>query len=234
MKSFGFIILRHVNNEITNQYWISCIKSIREYYPENKIIIIDDNSNYEYITENEFSNTITIQSEYPKRGELLPYYYYVKNNFFDIAIILHDSIIINKPIENIKEIETYRFLWDFEHDWDHTNDERRLINLFNDYELKTFYENKHLWKGCFGCMTIINYDFLNFINKKYDISILLNNIINRYSRCSFERVLACLLQKENKQKAIFGDIHIYCNSKVRFDEIEKYRYLPIIKYWTGR
>ena len=50
-NQFGFIILRHVNNELTNKYWIKCVNSIRQYYPENNILIIDDNSNYEYITE---------------------------------------------------------------------------------------------------------------------------------------------------------------------------------------
>ena len=43
--SIGFIILRHVNNEVTNQYWLHCYECIRKYYPENKIMIIDDNSN---------------------------------------------------------------------------------------------------------------------------------------------------------------------------------------------
>jgi hypothetical protein len=49
-KQIGFIILRHVNNELTNKYWIHCYKCIREFYPENKILIIDDNSDYKYIT----------------------------------------------------------------------------------------------------------------------------------------------------------------------------------------
>ena len=43
-KTFGFIILRHVNSSITNTYWIRCYDSIRKYYPENTILIIDDNS----------------------------------------------------------------------------------------------------------------------------------------------------------------------------------------------
>ncbi len=42
--SYGFIILRHVNNELTNQYWIKSIHCIRQFYPENHILIIDDNS----------------------------------------------------------------------------------------------------------------------------------------------------------------------------------------------
>ena len=45
MSSLGFIILRHVNSELTNKYWVNCYNCIRRHYPENKILIIDDNSN---------------------------------------------------------------------------------------------------------------------------------------------------------------------------------------------
>ena len=41
-------MLRHVNNKLSNQYWIHCIQCIRKFYPENKILIIDDNSNYDF------------------------------------------------------------------------------------------------------------------------------------------------------------------------------------------
>ena len=208
-KQFGFIILRHVNNELTNKYWIKCVNSIRQYYPENNILIIDDNSNYEYITEETLYKTTIINSEYPKRGELLPYYYYLHNKLFDIAVIIHDSVIVNKYID--MSVEKYKFLWEFEHDWDQIEDETIMINIFNDLELNNFYKNKDLWKGCFGSMTIISHDYLTYINNKYDINKLLDYVLNRYNRCSFERVFACLLQKEEKKETLLGNIHNYCN-----------------------
>lgn len=87
IKSFGFIILRHVNNHLTNKYWIHCYDCIRKVYSSITIIIIDDNSNYEFITHKEMYNTHIIKSEYPGRGELLPYYYYLHNMLFDKAIL---------------------------------------------------------------------------------------------------------------------------------------------------
>jgi len=48
--------------------------------------------------------------------------------------------------------------------------------------------------GCFGGMSIITHDYLKFIHKRYDISKLLNVVLNRYNRMSFERVIGCLLQ----------------------------------------
>ena len=79
-KSIGFIILRHINNKIVDNYWKICYSCIRKYYPKNKIIIIDDNSKKELDEEFEknLTNTLIINSEYPGRGELLPYIYYLK------------------------------------------------------------------------------------------------------------------------------------------------------------
>jgi hypothetical protein len=234
----GFIILRHINSELTNKYWIKCVNSIRQYYPDNKILIIDDNSNYEYISEEnlkcglERDKITIINSEYPKRGELLPYYYYLHNKLFDTAVIIHDSVFINEYID--MSVEKYRFIWDFDHRWDQIDDETRMINVFNDLEFTEFYKNKNLWTGCFGCMSIITHDYLTHINNKYDISKLIDCVLNRYNRCSFERVIACLLQKEGNQKTLLGNIHNYSVWGIKFNEIDNYKHLPLIKCWTGR
>ena len=83
-NKFGFIITRHVNSVKTNMYWNNCVKLLRTLYPLRKVIIIDDNSNYEYVKpEFDYRNIEVVQSEYPKRGELLPYYYYLKNKYFE-------------------------------------------------------------------------------------------------------------------------------------------------------
>jgi hypothetical protein len=231
-RTIGFIILRHVNNDSTNKYWIQSYHSIRKYYPENDILIIDDNSDYSFITDEKLYKTTVINSEYPKRGELLPYYYYLHNKLFDIAVIIHDSVFINKYIDF--NIETYKILWDFEHNWDQIQDETRMINIFNDLELTEFYQNKHLWKGCFGGMSIITHDYLTHINNKYDISKLLDCILNRYNRCSFERVIACLLQKEETKQTLLGNIHNYCPFGTNINQIDNFKHLPILKVWTGR
>jgi hypothetical protein len=222
-----------VNNIESNEYWKLSYDNIRKFYPENSIIIIDDNSNYDHIIEKELYNTLIIQSEYPQRAELLPYYYYLKNKLFDIAVIIHDSVFINKYIDF--NIDKYKIIWGFEHHWDQISDETRIIQLFNDPDLLSFYENKSLWNGCFGGMCVITYDFLSFINKKYDlINILINVILNRDNRCSFERVLGCILNKEQIIDTFFGNIHDYCKFGISFSEKEQYNHLPIIKTWSGR
>jgi hypothetical protein len=231
-NNLGFIILRHVINKETNKYWNLCYDKIRKFYPENYILLIDDNSNYKFINNRELYKTIIIQSEYPKRGEFLPYYYYLKYKVFDTAVIIHDSVFINKYIDFT--VNKYKIIWNFEHKWDQEKDELNMLKIYNDQELLDFYKNKKLWKGCFGGMSIITHEYLTFINNKYDISLLLDKVLNRYNRCSFERVIAVLLQKDCNEPSLLGNIMKYCKFGTKFNQINSLKKLPIIKIWTGR
>ena len=235
LATLGFIVLRHVNNELTNKYWVECYKSIRKYYPECDIVIIDDNSDCKYLHNKdiELYKTRIIDSEYPGRGELLPYYYYSKEKFFDIAVILHDSTIIQRQINFY--VEKYKILWEFDHIADNPDEETRIIKeAFNCPDLINFYSDKSLWKGCFEGMTVITHDFLILVNAKYDMSKLLNFITNKSQRSCFERIIACLLQKHYKIEPMFCNIHQYCPWGITYYDKEKFSYLPILKIWTGR
>jgi hypothetical protein len=262
-KEIGFIILRHVNSAITNQYWKECYRCIRYFYPSNKILIIDDNSDTIFLTcgtnNIELHNTIIIQSEYPKRGEFLPYYYYLKNKFCDIAVILHDSVFIQQPINF--QVDEYKMLWHFPSylmkDGQSSGKQLEQIRALNNVDLNHMYEYFYLNKfnGCFGAMSIITYDYLSEINNIFKIDKLLPHITCRISRCAFERVFSFLLiYKQNrgnvangggmwnsrgniKHQSLLGDIVKYCKWGITFDEYIKYRHrmkLPIVKVWTGR
>jgi hypothetical protein len=214
--SFGFIILRHVNNDISKTYWEIAYKSIRKYYPHNKIIIIDDNSNYEYIDttfEKTLYKTTIIKSEWTGRGELLPYIYYINHGWVDTAVILHDSVFVNKYIDFEAALTNgrgYRFLWEFGIKQDSrylvlSKDEIRIMKSFINtdntdnlvQDLLHYHSRKELWVGCFGAMSVINYEYLITINNLFPLSNLLAVITNRDYRKSFERVFACLCQYVN-------------------------------------
>ena len=239
----GFIITRHVNSEITNKYWLECVNKIRLYYPDNKIIIIDDNSNYMFIDNGDtiLTNCTIIDSCYPGGAELLPYYYFYKYKFFDKAVIIHDSIFIQKKL-NIDNNKKIQFLFYFEHHWDIIERETSFINILNNNsELLQIHSNKHLWKGCFGVMSIIDYEFLKLIVDKYNIFVLFNNLKCRDDRSCLERVFAVLCACEDKTLinniSMFGNIHRYINFGYTYNNYisDKNNIMhDIIKVWSGR
>lgn len=108
MSNYGFIITRHVNSEKTNRYWNQAVKLIRTYYPFRQIVIIDDNSNQQFIKSDfDYKYITIIQSEFPQRGELLPYIYYLKYRWFPNAVIIHDSLFIHRRFH----FEKYELLY---------------------------------------------------------------------------------------------------------------------------
>ena len=257
MSNFGFIITRHVNSESTNRYWNNSVKLLRFFYPTNKIVIIDDNSNTNFLKEDKiYSNVEIIQSEFHGRGELLPYYYFIKNKFFENAIIIHDSIFFHKRInfELLNGINVIP-LWHFNSDYENESTTVRIIEKLKN---KIIIENKlkynvpnifnimkdTKWDGCFGCQSYINHNFLLHIENKYNISSLINIVRNRLDRCCLERIMGCIFSTEYPKlllsKSILGNIFNYpLSGKYNYDMYEndlKKRTIPrcVVKVWTGR
>jgi hypothetical protein len=103
--------------------------------------------------------------------------------------------------------------------------------------------NKKEWNGNFGVQGFINYNFLNYINNKYNITNLLNVVKNKADRCCLERLFGIIFSSESKtkfkNKSLFGYIHNYQKFGYSYDEYINdlnNKKLPqyIIKVWTGR
>lgn len=247
--SVGFIILRHVNSSKTNEYWKRSYKCIREWYGEVPILIIDDNSDVSFVDteyESTLTNTKIIKSEYPGRGELLPYIYFLENHHCDVACIIHDSIFIQRHVDIFTT--TYKKLWDFRHNWNNSEDEIKLLSVLeNNEELLKLYSEKDKWRGCFGGMSCINYEFLQKINAKHNLYKLIPHLDCRHIRMRFERVIAILLQSnlssmdDNnniESHVLFGDIHRYIKWGITYEQYMAYSHifggLPFMKVWSGR
>jgi hypothetical protein len=239
--SFGFILLRHVNSTTSNLYWQHAYDCIRKLYPETHIVILDDSSQSEFLTAKALHNTTLVQSEFPGRGEVLPYYYFLKNKWFDTAIILHDSVFLHQPIDT--QVTHYKFLWEFEQAADEPNYIRRVLEqLSNSHELLEFYANRPAWKGCFGAMTIIAHEFLQFVDSRYSFEKVLAAVHTRENRMAFERVIACMFQLHHPRETLIGNIHQYADryggwghpysSYLR--NKDRLPPLPIFKVWSGR
>jgi len=248
MDNIGFIFTRYVNSKITNNYWKECYKCIRKYY-NNQIIIIDDNSDYNFINPNDekiLENCIIIKSEFQQRGEILCYYYYYNLKPFEKAVIIHDSVFLNSKLDNdiIKNITDIKFLWHFDKTatiYDVVEPINILFNnLNNNSELFIFYNNKNCWNGCFGVQSIITYDFLEKIEEKYNLFNLMKCIKNRDFRMAFERVFGVLASIEKKEliyeSSLFGNIfnHYKCFEYSYQDYVNNPIESQIIKIWSGR
>lgn len=248
--SFGFIITRHVNSEITNNYWQESYRCIRKHH-DSPIIIIDDNSNQTFVTElpANFVNCTVVQSEYPQRGELLGYYYFHKLKPFNIAIILHDSVFIKQPINKQQLSEPVSFFWHAVHNWDYDLANIGLLQKLNDSDkLVEFYKTKSNWNVCFGVMSIIKHDFLEFINTRHNFFILLDYIRTRADRINLERIFGCVCSYNYNMASpsILGLINQYTDKEpccptpdymLKWPEYvvnsDKY-VLPVMKIYTGR
>jgi hypothetical protein len=257
MSNYGFIITRHVNSEKTNKYWNQSVKLIRTFYPLRKIVIIDDNSNQDFVKADfNYGNLTIIQSEYPGRGELLPYIYYLRYKWFPNAVIIHDSLFIHNKIPFEKFGMPVLPLWHHSYDKENINNLNRLASSLqnnsillrkiakkNDLVISLKSTNDTFYL-CFGGQSYIQLRFLELLENKYRISNLVNTVHNRTDRCSLERILGLLFCQEypklNTIKSFFGDImkqprafsytyDDYCS------DLSKKRIInPFVKVWTGR
>ena len=240
----GFIILRHVNNKLSNKYWIQNYDCISNYYPNNEILIIDDNSNYQFITEKKLYNTSIIQSEYHGRGELLPYIYYLQNKWFEKAVIIHDGLFIHKRFSFEKVNYSAISLWHFNNSntKQHLRNNIRLANYLKYSKfIKYHLLNNNTFNGCFGVQSFISHNFLVHLNNKYKIQNLLYAVHTREDRCSLERIFGLLFFLETKIKtSLLGNIfkqpsafvYKFENyiSDIKQNKIPSY----VIKVFTGR
>jgi hypothetical protein len=253
-NKYGFIITRHVNSEKTNKYWNHNIKLLKRLYPTTKIVIIDDNSNYDFVkTEHDLTNVQIIQSEFPGRGELLPYYYLLKHRFFENALIIHDSVFIHRKI-NFDKLRGVNVLplWFFHSDTENIENTKRIIRSLRNYPYleqmlvkQTLVLNmpQDKWFGCFGVQSYINLHFLESIERKYGITNLVHSVHNRADRCCLERIFGCIFFTECKPiikiKSLLGNIMKYQSWGYTYDEYMEHLkkgtiQRNVIKVWTGR
>ena len=231
---FGFILTRHVNSHLTNRYWIRSVSLINKLYPTTEIIIIDDNSNRDYLTadvESKLNNLTVIDSVYPGRGELLPFIYLLKHKWFDSAVIMHDGVFVHKKIDfEHGPTPNVLPLWHYPYNNEAGQDDyNHIMYLAGFLSSQTIQQKLHVsadtlaismsvlkkdgndFNLCFGSQTYIKLPFLEKIEQKYKITNLINQVKSRRDRCALERIMGCIFHAENpmelnKIPSLFGDI----------------------------
>jgi hypothetical protein len=261
--SYGFIVTRHVNSEKTNRYWNHCVKCIRRFYPYRKIVVIDDNSQQEFVkADGEYRNVEFIQSEYPGRGELLPFVYFLRHHWFQKAVIVHDSVFFHKRVAFEKIGDPVIPLWHFDsiHVDNHANNMRiggalkapghfvrerlhRSQDAVHSVTHRMDWKGLDRWHGCFGVQCYIDYHFLQVVETKYGITNMIGSVTCRADRCSLERIMSVIFLLEHpallRRKSLLGDIFGYLRFGYSYEEYEADLKAgkvlrPVIKVWTGR
>ena len=215
--NLGFIILRNVTSKESNKYWIECYNCIRDFYPNNEIVIIDVTSNKTFVIEKNLIKTTIVNSEYSGHYDIIPYLYYLENRYFKQAVIIKDTMFFTKHFDFKQENS---FLWQFEHNWDDDKTEIELITKLDNFQpLLQTYLNKSLWKGCFQSMSFISHDCLKQINLKYNLLNLHKFIKDNHTNSCFGRIFAVMLTIENgeNKKSICGDFHYTHTFNTNYD-----------------
>lgn len=188
---FGFIIPTCCRKDIHFRQLQRCINSIRKIYSKKYIILIND-SIEKYNLKNEFlyDKYIHIIKSYNKgSADQQVFKIALETTLFNKAIFIQDSMLLNKKLENIENID-FKFIWHFTNHrvhWDIIQEPKTEYNIKNkilchtdlirhnilrDYknneDLQKFciekLNNKNEWVGCFGGLCIINKNVLNKIN----------------------------------------------------------------------
>jgi hypothetical protein len=247
-NTYVFVILRHLRNVRDNDLWINSYNSIRKYYT-NKIIIIDDNSSVNTV-DGKLVNTDVIKSEFNGAGEILPYYYFLKNKWADRMIFLHDSMFINRPFKDSELEGDVKFHWYFTSNG--FDDYRKIISyislLKNNLDLQDYArDSEPKWLGCFGGGAICDLKTIEYLEKEYKLfNSLVFSIKTRKDRETFERILGIVLFYDgivNENCSNFGDIVKYPgafesennNYETASHILRQKGYdTAIIKVWRGR
>lgn len=237
---FGFIMVRYVNSKITDLYWKECYNCIRRFY-NDPILIIDDSSPSD-VTEIQLVNCqVVYDTEHKGCAELLGYYYFYMMKPFEYAVIIHDSVFIQKRIDFLRDIQvtkTYQPLWTFTKVWDRDLESyyHELCKDMPDYTSLMEFYTRGRWEGCYGVMSIIHCDFIETLHDAGFLTMMNKIQSRRDARSSIERILGFLASNNRTVvPSMFGEIHQYMKWGTTFVEYLTGSYdQPLVKVWTGR
>ena len=208
MESLGFVIGRHISDASHTELCFRAYTSIRAFYPDNRILIVDDGSKLP--DEHAYDeNTTVVDAAARGAGEFGLYATYHAARPFDRAVLMHDSMVLKRRLD-LPEVPIL-YLWHFPF-WEsldvYASDiETFLGKLKNNDELSQTYASRR-WLGVFGCAATVTWDCLDRVQHHYRLFDLLPEVTTRQKRCVMERVLGVVFAREMKHHrlSLNGDI----------------------------
>jgi hypothetical protein len=248
MQPFGFIIIRHVSNDLHNYYWKHSVECINKHFGnDTPVIIVDDYSTFNP-TENNYKNVKVVQldKEFAKSGEILGYYYAWKFKPFEKFVVLHDSMFVNSKFDILPNDYEVQFLWHFDKYLGQPRGAKAESD-FNVYfiekckhseSLLELYFDKTKWLGCFGVAAICTLSLINKCFEYYELENVILQVKSRSHREAMERLFALLMYDSFTDKiapSLNGSI-------LDIPQINFYQYMYqeknenriIYKVWSGR
>jgi len=213
-ENFGFIIPFYITEQLLDEktLLVKCIRSIRNIYPNIKIVIINDCkqnicSDDKIISYFNDKNIIIEQTIYNRSAEMAPFYYFYVHHPFKYAIMMHDSCLLTKKLPIIDY--DVKFLWHFiDHlKWDdlivqsddpniktHSDEIKHMVQKISDCDFKQkfneIYTNRDNWYGCLGTMVIISHNFLIKLQDNTKILDLAKHTKIKSDRYCLESIIA--------------------------------------------
>lgn len=233
-NELGFIIPSYCDSDLHLAQLNRCIHSIRRFHPNETILVINDYSKVDISSiTNQYNNIQIIDSPCKGAGDMVTYMVYRDHPLFKKAVIIQDSMALEKKIDRLETIDTIQYLWYFTNHrlhWSIIEEPQNEYNISHNIKnhddlvlhcidtlvqkedfkkfAKDLYHEKDKWSGCFGCLSIVNYSFLEELNNKTGIIEILSQMNNNRLRRAAESIfaLACLfvLGDEVFEKAYDG------------------------------
>lgn len=178
-------------------YLRRCLASIRRLYPTTKVIIALAKGTYTLSID----DPNTIQVENPYFSTLGCIYLFYKNRYAESAYILHDSMVVTKPIP--KSNRDVSFLFCFHEPG------MNAIQYNESYgKLLPIEQHFHMVQtsvaGCFGVAMKLNHSVIERLN----ILPVIPKVTTKTDFCAMERVFPYLCKRANvRVEALCGNIY---------------------------
>jgi len=247
MENLEFVIPHHSTTSQHTSLLIRCLKSIRDIYKTNKIIVCKTSTSViEDAIKQEFN--IEIENTIYDGSHVYGAICSIISNKIKNFILLHDSMVLLKELpSSILDLNIF-YLWHFEGcPEDHSNRIRSHLNAANiDTKLVNTlvatFESYSGWKGCFGPAFGGNYESLYKIYEFLKLNDTIKDYVGRTELMCAERFISVisefmgLVSINSLNGSIFNQPLAFVDSKnLDIEYIKKLNYNGyFFKSWVGR